>query len=72
MGDGSAVTLRAYEPPSIRDYGSIADHTFNRPPGMCEGNGGNHAPTDVFTKLCVAKRTSAGVFPFVAGARCES
>ena len=21
-------------------------------PGVCEGNGGNNAPTDVFTKLC--------------------
>ena len=38
-----AVTLHAYEPPVVTDHGSIADHTFNRPPGICEGNGGTCA-----------------------------
>ena len=62
MSNDSAVTLRAYERPSVTDFGSIADHTFNRPPGMCEGNGGNHAPTDVFTKLC-GLENAGGVSP---------
>ena len=61
MTDGS-VMFRAYEPPIVIDHGSIADHTFNRPPGLCEGNGGNNAPTDVFTKLCGLEH-SGGVSP---------
>ena len=63
MSNDSAVTLRAYEPPIVTDYGSIADHTFNRPPGVCEGNGGNQAPTDVFTKLCGLENTGGGLSP---------
>ena len=63
MGNDSVVALRFYEAPSVTDYGSIADHTFNRPPGMCEGNGGKHAPTDVFTKLCGLDNAGGGLSP---------
>ena len=62
MSNDSAVTLRAYVPPVVTDYGSIAHHTFNRPPGVCEGNGGNNTPTDVFTKLCGLEH-AGGVSP---------
>ena len=62
MSSENAVTLHAYEPPVVTDHGSIADHTFNRPPGICEGNGGRHAPTDVFAKLCGLEH-SGGVSP---------
>lgn len=61
MSEDSAVTGRAYQPPIVTDHGSIADHTFNRPPGLCEGGRGN-APTDVFTKLCGLEH-SGGVSP---------
>ena len=63
MSDGSAVTLGAYVPPTLTDHGSIADHTFHNPPGICEGNGGNNAPTDVFTKLCGLDHTGGGLSP---------
>ena len=62
MRDASTVTPHAYEPPTLTDHGSIANHTFNRPPGLCEGNGGNNAPTDVFTKLC-GLENARGVSP---------
>ena len=60
MGRDGALMLRTYEPPKITDYGSIADHTFNRPPGLCEGNGGNHASIDVFSKLCGLDHAGGG------------
>ena len=62
MSSNCAVTLGAYVRPSVTDFGSIADHTFNRPPGVCEGHGGNNAPTDVFTKLC-GLENAGGVSP---------
>jgi len=60
MSNDSAVALRAYERPTVTDYGSIANHTFNRPPGMCEGIGGTRAPTDVFSKLCGLDNSAGG------------
>ena len=62
MNSDNAVTLRAYEPPIVTDHGSIADHTFNKPPGFCDSNGAGRAPSDVFTKLCGLEH-SGGVSP---------